>query len=91
MSEQQIQKTILNYLKELDQTYSFKVIVANRKGIPDIIVCYKGRFIAFEVKTTKGKATELQKLNLRQIEDAGGKAYVVRSVEEVKECLAKLS
>ena len=30
-------------------------------GIPDIIVCYKGRFIGMECKLPGGRLTELQK------------------------------
>lgn len=53
-------------------------------GIPDIIGCYKGRFIAFEVKLP-GKEhtlTERQARRIAQINAAGGKAAMVTSVEQ---------
>ena len=56
-------------------------------GIPDIICCYHGRFIAFEVKTLKGKTTALQDATIKKIISCGGQAYVVRSVDEVKNIL----
>ena len=47
------------------------------KGVPDIIVCYKSRFIGIECKAGKGKTTALQEKNLREIADAGGLALVI--------------
>ena len=46
-------------------------------GIPDIIACYMGKFIAIECKAGKGKTTALQDRNIAQIKDAGGFAIVV--------------
>lgn len=42
-------------------------------GIPDILVCINGRFLAIEVKGGTGYGlTELQKYNLQQIRASGG-------------------
>lgn len=46
-------------------------------GIPDIIACVKGRFIAIECKAGTNKTTALQDYNLQQIKDNGGLAIVV--------------
>ena len=46
-------------------------------GVPDIIACYKGRFIGIECKAGKNKPTELQKRNLDAIADSGGVALVI--------------
>ena len=35
-----------------------------KSGIPDIIACYKGRFIAIECKAGKGQVTALQNTTL---------------------------
>lgn len=56
-------------------------------GISDIIGCYKGRFFAIEIKTDKGKVTDLQSNFLANVEAAGGIAFVARSVEDVIEGL----
>lgn len=82
MSESTIQSKIIHYLKS-KKIYIIKTIVTNRNGIPDIICCYKGRFIGFEVKTEKKKPTELQNLNIKLIWEAGGEAYVVRCLNDV--------
>ena len=56
-------------------------------GIPDIICCYCGRFVVFEVKTETGKLTKLQEVTIRRIKEAKGQAFKVTSVEEVKQIL----
>ena len=56
-------------------------------GVPDILACYKGRFIAIEVKNETGKTSPLQDVNLEQIRQAGGISLVARSVEEVQQVL----
>ena len=59
-------------------------------GIPDIICCYRGKFVAFEVKTETGKTTALQESVINKIQKCGGKAAVVRSVENVKAALKEM-
>jgi hypothetical protein len=46
-------------------------------GTPDILACYKGRFIGIEAKAGKNKPTDLQTSNLRTIDEAGGLALVI--------------
>lgn len=48
-----------------------------KSGIPDLLICYKGKFIAVEVKATHGKPSELQLYHIRKIEEAGGKAFLL--------------
>lgn len=64
-----------------------KTITTNKSGCPDLLVCYKSIFVGIEVKAP-GKIynlTELQKAQLEKIKEAGGNAYVVDSLESVKE------
>lgn len=60
-----------------------------KKGVPDILGCYKGYFFAFEVKVPDGSygATELQKENIRLINKSEGTACVITSVEEALKIL----
>ena len=48
-----------------------------RAGIPDIIGCLEGKFIAIECKAGKGTTTALQERELTRIQNAGGLALVV--------------
>ncbi len=53
-------------------------------GIPDIICCYKGRFLGLEVKLPGGRLTALQECAIEKINAAGGIARRVESVEDVR-------
>jgi hypothetical protein len=48
-----------------------------RVGIPDIICCYRGKFVAIECKAGKGKTTALQDREIASIKDRGGIALVI--------------
>lgn len=52
-------------------------------GTPDLLICYRGCFVAMEVKTpeTQNDVSPAQRLRLSQIEAAGGGAYVVWTVD----------
>lgn len=67
--------------------YIIKTIVTNRNGVPDIIACINGIFVAFEVKQPGKSATKLQEWNIDEIQKAGGKAFCVHSLDEVKDAL----
>ena len=59
-------------------------------GVPDIICCYKGRFLGLEVKLSTGTLTELQKRAIDRINRAGGIASRVESVADVQKIIAKV-
>lgn len=69
--ESSLQQQVIKYINSKD-IYCFKTVTNNRRGIPDIIVCYKGQFISLELKSSKGKLSMLQKLELQRIKNAGG-------------------
>jgi len=51
-------------------------------GLPDIIGCYHGRFISFEVKRDEhGEATALQTFMMERIRTAGGVAILIHTVK----------
>jgi hypothetical protein len=68
-------KTVLN----LHHTYHFfpSMNGYGRAGVPDIIACVNGYFLAIECKAGSNKPTALQKLELAAIMEAGGVALVV--------------
>ena len=59
-------------------------------GIPDIIVCYRGRFLGLEAKLPGGRLTELQKRAIARINCAGGIARRVESVDDVKAVITQV-
>lgn len=56
-------------------------------GLPDQIMCYRGMFVGMEVKMPTGKTTKIQERRLHEIREAGGFAFVVRSVEDAMDAL----
>lgn len=58
-------------------------------GVPDIICCYRGRFLGLEAKLPGGRLTALQKRALERINRAGGIARRVESVDDVKAIIAQ--
>lgn len=64
--------------------------ISANNGTPDILACLQGRFIGIEAKAGKNKPTDLQTLNLKRIDEAGGLALVINETNltelEVKLC-----
>ena len=89
MKESQLIQSIRKYLATLPECFFWKEHGGQygTAGIPDIIVCYKGRFYGLEAKVGKNQPTCLQAATIEQIRHAGGVAAVVRSVDEVKEIM----
>ena len=52
-------------------------------GVPDIIGCFKGRFIGIEVKAPKGVVSSYQQNFIDRINEAGGIGIIARSLDDV--------
>ncbi len=63
-----------------------------RGGVPDMLICYRGRFIAVEAKRAdgKGRLSEAQKVVIAEILHAGGYAFVAKTVDDVKNCFDEI-
>lgn len=88
--ESKVKDKLRKYLTQLG-IYHF-MPAANgfgRAGIPDIIGCYNGQFVAFECKAGKGKTTALQEREIERIQSAKGWAFVISelNVDHVEELL----
>ena len=89
MKESQLVQNIKKYLATVPECFFWKEHGGQygTAGIPDIIVCYKGRFVGLEAKVGKNQPTKLQTATIEQIRKAGGTAAVVRSIADVKTVL----
>ncbi len=66
-------------LKAFNAYYFFPVMGGyGRSGIPDIIACFRGHFIAIECKAGFNTTTQLQERELKAIATAGGVTLVIR-------------
>ena len=80
-----LQTRTLKYLKTLKpDCWAIKVMSANERGVPDILCCYKGRFIGIEIKEPKERVAGNQHEQHIRIAAAGGVAIVARDLETVK-------
>lgn len=77
-SEAKVKKRVREMLDKLG-IYHFSPpgMGLGRAGIPDIIACYNGHFVAIECKAGTNKPTPLQERELNRIMNAGGEAFVV--------------
>lgn len=84
--------SIKDYLKGVPCLFEHSVPggVYGKKGIPDIIVCYKGLYIGIEAKTYEGEFSDWQKARRTQIMAAGGIVIFARSVEDVRDVIESL-
>lgn len=77
--EKRVKDACVEVLKAFGAYYFFPVMGGyGRSGIPDIIACYKGYFIAIECKAGFNKTTALQDKELAAITTAGGITLVIR-------------
>jgi hypothetical protein len=62
-------------------------------GVADILACYRGRFIAIEVKTPERRnyISDAQQAFLEAVRRAGGVAIVATEVEQVRQVVADVA
>jgi Holliday junction resolvase len=76
--EGKVKRKVVEVLKKHGVWYFFPANNGfGKSGIPDIIAIVSGEFVGIEVKSAKGRPTELQKICGKQIEEAGGTWMVV--------------
>jgi Holliday junction resolvase len=91
--EKDITAAIMRYLKTVPGCFAWKEHggMYGTAGLPDIICCIGGRFVAFEVKAPGGRLTKLQGTTIEKIKAAKGEAFKVTSAEEVGEIIKTLN
>ena len=85
-SEAKIKLDIVKYL-QLRGFLCWKLSDRFRSGIPDIFCARDGKVYFFEIKKESGVVSKLQEYTIKQLNDHGICAGVVRSVEDVKKLI----
>ena len=76
--EKQFETKIKKFLSDNGSFYvKFFANGMTKKGIPDVLACVNGYFVAIEVKAQNGRPSELQLYQCRKIWDAGGFAFIL--------------
>lgn len=83
--ESKFQDRLIRLLKNIYKEDIWFVKVSDRyiSGIPDIVGCIHGVFFAFELKDDIGVPSKIQCVVIEKIRKAGGRVWVVRTIEEV--------
>lgn len=82
MREKHIENRIKEHLDQIGAYHvKFHATAFTRSGVPDILACINGQFVAIEVKQENGRVSALQKAHQRKILAAGGIAIIVWSFE----------
>lgn len=81
--EKAIVTRIISLLRRRGAWY-LKTCPPNRPGVPDLLVCYRGRFVGIECKNEDGIVSKIQNYELGKIGEAGGISLVARDTETVE-------
>lgn len=89
--ESEFQFDVKKYI-ESKGGYVVKIHVSSyeSQGEPDLVCCFNGRFVAFELKKDDGKPSKLQLYKIKKIQQAGGIAKVVDNMKEIEETLNEI-
>jgi Holliday junction resolvase len=76
--EGKVKKKVGELLKQYGVYFFFPAMGSfGRAGVPDIVGCYRGTFLAIECKAGNGKTTPLQEREIDNIRKAKGMAFVI--------------
>lgn len=93
--EKNFENRIRAFFKTLPNEWHFKHWGGGyaKAGIPDLIGCINGKFVAIEVKASDGKPSPLQIRTINKINNAGGYAIVAypEQFDELKKNLISIS
>jgi len=82
--EGKIKRAIKKVLDGLPECYYFMPVQMGMGARTlDFLVCYRGKFFGFEAKAPGEKPTALQKLCMREMQQAGGEVLTIDSLELV--------
>lgn len=86
--ESKLQDKCLKFIKELEKQ-GHPIIAINQhgsafssRGVPDILMCVRGIFIAVELKIAPNEPTDLQENYIERIRNAKGLALVINEFDE---------
>lgn len=88
--EAKVKKKVVDVIKKYGAYYFFPATGGyGRSGVPDVVCCYRGHFIAIECKAGTNKPTPLQEAEMAKILQAQGFVRVVNedNIDDVEAML----
>lgn len=92
-AEGKVKLRIKKVLADLNAYYCMPATAGyGNSGVPDFLICFRGKFIAIEAKTIDNKPTALQYKHLREIQEHGGISLVINedNVSQLHEMLRSI-
>lgn len=82
--EANLQRRVVSAIKRrFPSAWVYHPCDRKRMGVPDLLICVNGRFVAVELKAAGRKPTELQRFTLDKITHAGGIAGWATDLDQV--------
>jgi Holliday junction resolvase len=76
--EAKVKASVVKLLKKYEVYYFFPATHGfGRSGVPDIICCLEGNFLAIECKAGNNKPTALQEREMQRIRNANGDVFLI--------------
>lgn len=82
-----LQPKVIKCLEDEYGAYVINITAASKSGHMDVIACIRGDFYGFEVKWKNDQPNELQKDKINKCIEAGGRAYFIRSIEQLRKTI----
>jgi hypothetical protein len=85
--EAKVKKRVVDVIKKNSAYYFFPATGGyGRSGVPDVVCCYRGYFVAIECKAGSNKPTPLQEAEMAKIRQAQGFTLVVneQNIDDVQ-------
>jgi hypothetical protein len=90
MRESAVRSAVLRVLRDAGAVVWAQTGAVNSAGRPDLAICYRGRFVAVELKSPRGRTHPRQLVHLEEVVKAGGFAAIVRSADDMREVLRQV-
>jgi Holliday junction resolvase len=79
--EKKVKEKVVKLLKQHGVYYFFPATHGfGRSGVPDVVCCFKGHFIAIECKAGNNTPTVLQEKEMADIRKMGGTTFVINEL-----------
>jgi len=91
--EKKVKQKVVKILEEAGAYYFYPVSGGyGASGVPDVVACFKSKFIGIECKAGKNVPTALQLKNLAAISKNGGYSLIINedNIDDLQQCITRI-
>jgi len=91
--EKKVKQKVVKILEDAGAYYFYPVSGGyGASGVPDVVACFKSKFIGIECKAGTNVPTALQLKNLEKITKSGGYSLVINedNTEDLSDCIKRI-